>query len=80
MVKHPPANAGEKGSVPGLGRSPGERNGSLLQYSCLGNTWTEEPGQLQSTGLQRVRHSLVTEQPCETEERQGESDEGLGPY
>ena len=28
----------------------------------------------------RVRHSLVTEQPCETEERQGESDEGLGPY
>ena len=31
------SNAGDLGSVPGLGRSPGERNGNLLQYSCLGN-------------------------------------------
>ena len=30
-------NAGDRGSVPGLGRSPGEGNGSLLQYSCLEN-------------------------------------------
>ena len=36
-VKNPPANAGDVGSIPGLGRSPGERNGSPLQYSCLGN-------------------------------------------
>ena len=38
MVKNPPANAGgvrDAGSIPGLGRSPGERNGNLLQYSCL---------------------------------------------
>ena len=28
-------NAGDPGSIPGLGRSPGERNGSPLQYSCL---------------------------------------------
>ena len=28
-------NAGEPGSILGLGRSPGERNGYLLQYSCL---------------------------------------------
>ena len=27
----------ETGSIPGLGRSPGEGNGNLLQYSCLGN-------------------------------------------
>ena len=27
-----------------------------LQYSCLGNPWTEEPGGLQPMGLQRVRH------------------------
>ena len=33
----PPANAGDSGSVPGLGRSPGEGNGNPLQYSCLGN-------------------------------------------
>ena len=37
VVKNPPANAGDVGSVPGLGRSPGEGNGNPLQYSCLGN-------------------------------------------
>ena len=30
-----PANAGDVGSVPGLGRSPGEGNGYSLQHSCL---------------------------------------------
>ena len=30
-------NAGDSGSVPGLGRSPGEGNGTPLQYSCLEN-------------------------------------------
>ena len=30
-------NAGDMGSVPGLGRCPGEGNGNLLQYSYLGN-------------------------------------------
>ena len=40
MVKSPPANAGDirdTGSIPGLGRSPGEGPGNLLQYSCLKN-------------------------------------------
>ena len=40
VVKDPPANAGDvrdKGSIPELGRSPGEGNGNLLQYSCLDN-------------------------------------------
>ena len=39
--KNLPANAGEikdAGSITGLGRSPGEGNGNLLQYSCLGNS------------------------------------------
>ena len=36
-VKNPPANAGDMGSIPGSGRSPGEGNGNLLQCSCLGN-------------------------------------------
>jgi len=35
VVKNPPANAGEAGSVSGLGRSSGEGNGNSLQYSCL---------------------------------------------
>ena len=37
MVKNLPANAGDMGSNPGLGRSPEEGNGNPLQYSCLGN-------------------------------------------
>ena len=37
VVKNPPANAGDVGSILGLGRSPGEGNGHLLHSSCLGN-------------------------------------------
>ena len=37
MVKNPLANAGDMGSIPGSGRSPGEGNGNPLQYSCLEN-------------------------------------------
>ena len=36
VVKHPLANAGDVGWIPGLGRSPGKENGNPLQYSCLG--------------------------------------------
>ena len=36
-VKNLPVNAEDLGSIPGLGRSPGEGNGNPLQYSCLGN-------------------------------------------
>ena len=35
--KEPTCNAGDPGSIPGLGRSTGERNGNPLQYSCLEN-------------------------------------------
>ena len=35
VVKNLPANAGDMGSIPGWGRSPGEGNDNLLQYSCL---------------------------------------------
>ena len=45
-------NTADLGSIPGLGRSPGEGNGYPLQYSGLQNTpWT-----VQSMRLQRVRH------------------------
>ena len=37
VVKNSPANAGDVGSIPGSGRSPGEGSGNPLQYSCLGN-------------------------------------------
>ena len=35
--KESACNAGDLGSIPGLGRSPGEGNGNALQYSCLEN-------------------------------------------
>ena len=49
VVKNPPANAGYTGSIPGSGRAPGEGNGNLLQYSCLGTSmdrgawWANSP-------------------------------------
>ena len=51
------------GSVPGSGRSPGEENGSPLQYSCLGNPMDRGSWVGYSHGsLKRVRHDLVTKQ------------------
>ena len=38
VVKNLTANAGDLGSIPGSGRSPGEGNGKPLQYSCLKNS------------------------------------------
>ena len=38
MVKNLPANVGDLGSIPELGRPPGEENGNPLQYSCLENS------------------------------------------
>ena len=38
MVKNPPANAGDVGSIPESGKSPGEGNGNPLQYSCWQNS------------------------------------------
>ena len=49
-------NTGDWGSIPGSGRSPGEGSGNPLQYFAWKIPWMEEPGRLQSMGLQRVRH------------------------
>ena len=37
MVKNPPANSGDVGSILDLGRSPGGGQGNPLRYCCLGN-------------------------------------------
>ena len=51
-------DAGDLGSIPGLGRYPGGGPGNPLQYSGLENPpWPEEPGGLHSMGSQRVRHT-----------------------
>ena len=58
VVKNPPANAGDLGSIPALGRSPGEENGNPLQYSSWEIPRTEEPGGLQSMGLEKSQTGL----------------------
>ena len=57
-VKNPPADAGDIGLIPGLGRSPGEGNDNPLQYSCLENPMVRglQPGGLQSTESKRFGH------------------------
>ena len=53
MVKDPPANAGDPGSIPGSTRSPVEGTGNPLQYLAREIPWSEEPGGLQAKGLQK---------------------------
>ena len=50
--KESACNAEDLSSILELGRHPGVGNGNPLQYSCLENPWTEEPGRLQSMGSQ----------------------------
>ena len=50
--KESACNSGDLDLIPRLGRSLGEGNVYPLQYSCLGNSWTEKPGGLQSMELQ----------------------------
>ena len=58
--KESACNSGDLGLIPGLGRSPGEGNVNRLQYLAWRILWTDETDGLQSTGLQRVRHSWAT--------------------
>ena len=60
VVKNLAASAGDLrdvGSIPGSGRSPGGGHDNPLRDSCLRIPRTEEPGGLQSIGLQRVGHN-----------------------
>ena len=50
-VKASASNAGDPGSIPGSGRSPGEGNGNPLQYSCLENPMDAEA---QSIGYKQL--------------------------
>ena len=62
-AKNPPVNAGDEGSIPGSGRSPGIRNGSALRYSCLRNPMDRRGWQATSPWhRKRVRHNWVTKQ------------------
>ena len=64
VVKYLSANARDAGPIPGLGRSPGEGNGSPLQYSCLGSP--VDRGAWWIT----VLHFVYLHMSCSDEERQ----------
>ena len=52
--KESSCNAGDLGSIPGLGRSPGEGNGNPLHILTWRIPWTEKSGRLQSMGSQEL--------------------------
>ena len=56
VIKNPSVSVRDVGLILELGRFPERGYSNSLQYSCLRIPWTEEPGRLQSTGSQRVRH------------------------
>ena len=67
VVKNAPANAGDAGSIPVLGRSPGEGNGNPSQYSCLGNPmdrggwWAMVHGVAKELGTtQQLKTTIIT--------------------
>ena len=66
VVKNPPASAGnmrDKGSIPGLRRSPGEGHGTHSSVLAWRIPWIKEPGGLQSIGSQSRTQRKQLEQP-----------------
>ena len=65
LCKESACNAGDLGSIPGLGRSLGGGHGYPLVFLTRESPWTEEPGRLQAMGSQRVRHGWATKHKSE---------------
>ena len=63
VSKESACNAGDPGSIPGLGRSSGEGNGNPLQYSRLENPMDRGAWWATAQGMARVRHNLATKPP-----------------
>ena len=57
VVKNPPANAGDTGSIPGSGRSLEKEMATHADILACEISWTEKPGGLQPVGSPRVRHA-----------------------
>ena len=62
VVKNLPANTGDVGSIPGSGRSLGEGNGNLFQYSCLENSVDRGTWWAIVPGVPGVVYNLVAKQ------------------
>ena len=58
MVKESACNVGDQGSIPGSGRSPGEGNGTPLQYSCLEKSMGRGAWQATVHGVTKSRTQL----------------------
>ena len=63
VSKESACNAGDQGSIPGLGRSPEEGNGNPLQHSCLENPMDRGAWWTTVHGVARVGHDWVTKPP-----------------
>ena len=63
VVKNLPASAGRLGSIPGSRRSPGEADGNLRQYSCLGNPMDKGARRAVVCGTAKS-YDLETKQQC----------------
>ena len=61
--KESACNVGDPGSIPGLGRFPGQRNGKPLQYSCLENPMERGAWETTVHEVARVGHDLSTKPP-----------------
>ena len=64
VLKNPPVNAGDAGSIPGSERSPGIGSGNPLQYSCLGNSmgrgaWWATVHDVAKSRIQLSRHIQI---------------------
>ena len=79
LVKNPPANAEDLGSIPGLGRYPEGGNGNPLQYPCLENPMDRGACQAYSPALCLIAESCPT--PCDPMgcSPQGSSIHGVSP-
>ena len=69
VVKNPPVTVGDvrdAGSIPGLGRAPGEGNENPSQYSCLENPMDRGAWWATVHGFARVGHDLATKPPPRT--------------
>ena len=62
VVKNPPVSAGIVGSIPGSGRFPKSEMATHSSILAWKIAWKEKPGGLQSMGLQRYGHDLMTKQ------------------
>ena len=78
--KESACGAGDPGSIPGLGRSPGEGGGNTLQYSCLGNpmdrgaSWLLSTGHKESDTTERLRPAVLLKYVKHTKKAQTGSD------